>query len=87
MAGAEVAQLYLGFPASAGEPPKQLKGLKKLTLSPGEKQTVTFALKDRDLSVWDIVTHDWKKASGSFAVYVGASSRDIRQTGKMTVGA
>lgn len=25
--GATVVQLYLGFPASAGEPPKQLKGM------------------------------------------------------------
>ena len=87
VAGAEVAQLYLGFPASAGEPPKQLKGVKKLTLAPGEKQTVAFALQDRDLSVWDITAHDWKKVSGSFAVFVGASSRDIRQTGQMAVGA
>ena len=87
MAGAEVAQLYLGFPASAGEPPKQLKGIQKRVLKPGQKQSVTFTLKERDLSVWDIVGHDWKKVSGDFEVYVGASSRDIRQTGKMTVTA
>jgi hypothetical protein len=30
VAGAEVAQLYLGFPASAGEPPQQLKGFQKV---------------------------------------------------------
>jgi beta-glucosidase len=29
--GAEVAQLYLGFPASAGEPPKVLRGFRKVT--------------------------------------------------------
>jgi beta-glucosidase len=83
--GAEVAQLYLGFPASAGEPPKQLKGLQKLTLAPGTKQTVTFDLTDRDLSIWDITVHQWKKISGDYGVFVGASSRDVRQTGKLTV--
>ena len=31
VAGAEVAQLYLGFPASAGEPPRQLKGFSKVS--------------------------------------------------------
>ena len=33
VAGAEVAQLYLSFPAAAGEPPKNLKGFKKVRLS------------------------------------------------------
>ena len=30
--GAEVAQLYLGFPANAGEPPKVLRGFRKVPL-------------------------------------------------------
>ena len=34
--GKEVVQLYLGFPASAGEPPKLLKGFQKISLMPGE---------------------------------------------------
>ena len=74
-----------GFPASAGEPPQQLKGFEKLTLTPGEKQTATFALTDRDLSIWDVGTHAWQKQTGSFGVFVGASSRDIRLTGKLSV--
>jgi beta-glucosidase len=85
IAGAEVAQLYLAFPVAAGEPPRQLKGLKKLPLNPGEKKTVTFALRDRDVSVWSTATHSWEKVKGDFGVFVGASSRDIRQTGKLTV--
>ena len=31
-AGAEVPQLYVGMPASTGEPPKQLKGYEKVSL-------------------------------------------------------
>jgi beta-glucosidase len=31
--GAEIAQLYLGFPADAGEPPKVLRGFRKVTPS------------------------------------------------------
>lgn len=31
--GAEVAQLYLGFPADAGEPPKVLRGFSKVTVT------------------------------------------------------
>src|ERR1017187_8979325 len=41
-AGAEVAQLYLGFPpiAAGDEPPLKLKAFRKVTLKPGETQIV-----------------------------------------------
>src|SRR4051812_18814267 len=39
-AGAEVAQLYVGMPASTGEPPKQLKGYRKVLLNAGESKTI-----------------------------------------------
>ena len=76
LAGAEVAQLYLAFPASAGEPPHQLKGFEKVSLKAGAKQTVTFALDDRATSTWDVSAHAWAEVRGEFGVAVGASSRD-----------
>lgn len=85
VAGAEVAQLYLGFPSTAGEPPKQLKGFSKVKLAPGGKQTVTFALDDRSVSIWDVSKHAWAKVPGSFSVMVGSSSEDVRATSSFTV--
>ena len=85
VAGAEVAQLYLEFPASAGEPPIQLKGFEKVTLAAGATATVTFALEDRAFSIWDVELHAWHKVLGSFGVSVGASSRDVRLTGSTTL--
>jgi beta-glucosidase len=76
--GYEVPQMYLSFPASAGEPPLQLKGFKKLQLAPGETATVAFAVQDRDLSIWDTSAYAFVPQSGRFGVYVGASSADIR---------
>jgi len=83
--GAEVAQVYLGFPASAGEPPLQLKGFKKVMLAPGAKATVTIKLTDRSFSTWDVGTHGWKVEKGSFSVQVGGSSRNAALTGSITV--
>eukprot|EP01062_Namystynia_karyoxenos_P036582 TRINITY_DN2664_c0_g1_i1.p1 TRINITY_DN2664_c0_g1~~TRINITY_DN2664_c0_g1_i1.p1 ORF type:complete len:799 (+),score=300.59 TRINITY_DN2664_c0_g1_i1:102-2399(+) len=83
-AGSEVAQLYLKFPDSAGEPPKQLKGFQKVHLAPGASQTVTFALDDRSYSIWNVSTHAWAVQHGSFGVMVGSSSEDIRLTGTIT---
>jgi beta-glucosidase len=81
-AGTEVAQLYLGLPASADEPPSQLKGFQKVRLSPGQTATVTFRLDARALSAWD---GTWRVRPGIYKVAVGSSSRDIRATGRFTV--
>ena len=80
VAGAEAAQLYLGYPSSApSTPPKQLRGFTKLKLDKGASGKATFALRRRDLSYWD--GNAWVVPTG----YVGASSRDVRLTGKITV--
>ncbi|MGH7992887.1 MAG: glycoside hydrolase family 3 C-terminal domain-containing protein, partial [Limisphaerales bacterium] len=84
--GAEVPQLYLGFPAAASEPPKSLKGFQKIFLSSGQTQRVTFSLDWEDLANWDPVARGWIVTPGTFQVMVGASSRDIRLTGVFTVG-
>ena len=82
--GADIPQLYLGFPPSAGEPPRQLKGFKKTPiLQPGASTTVRFSLDDRDLSTWDDERHAWSKQTGTFHVFVGASSEDVRATGDL----
>ena len=52
-AGADVAQLYAGDPASAGEPPYQLKGFARITLNPGASGPVTFTATAHDLASWD----------------------------------
>lgn len=84
-AGAEVVQLYLGSPAAAGEPPKQLKGFEKVWLKPGESRTVSMALNPGAMSVWDEAAHGWKLVPGAYTVNVGSSSRDIRLKGSFTI--
>mmetsp|Transcript_9552 Transcript_9552/g.18119 ORF Transcript_9552/g.18119 Transcript_9552/m.18119 type:complete len:717 (+) Transcript_9552:36-2186(+) len=81
--GAEVAQLYLGFPETAGEPPRQLKGFQKVVLQPGETKSVEISLTPRDLSIWDAKTHEFAVVKGEFDVFVGSSSRDLRLLGKL----
>jgi beta-glucosidase len=74
VAGTEVAQLYLGDPASAAEPPRQLKGFARVTLAPGQSATVSFPLTGHDLSYWDDAAGGWVVPPGAFTVYVGDSS-------------
>ena len=75
---AEVAQLYLDYPASAGEPPRQLKGFVKIYLAKGESKQISFELVPRDRSIWDVSTHGWKEVTGSFTAHVCTSSQDVK---------
>jgi beta-glucosidase len=74
VAGSDVAQLYLGDPAVAGEPPRQLKGFDKVDLQPGQSKTVSFTLNGHDISYWDDAADGWVVPDGQFHVYVGDSS-------------
>jgi beta-glucosidase len=74
VAGSDVAQLYLGDPGAAGEPPRQLKGFQKVTLQPGQSTTVRFSLNGHDLSYWDAKANGWVVPGGQYQVYLGDSS-------------
>jgi beta-glucosidase len=52
-AGDEVVQVYLTHPGVAGAPLRALKGFKRIRLEPGQKQTIQFTLRERDLSIVD----------------------------------
>jgi beta-glucosidase len=76
--GGEVAQVYLGMPASANEPPKRLVGWQKVFLQPGAQQSVTVEVDENDsshpLSYWDTTSSSWLVAPGTYTVWLGNSS-------------
>jgi len=74
-AGDEVAQLYLSFPEVPGVPRIALRGFKRVSLQPGEEQTVTFDLSPRDLSSVD-VNGVRRVAGGRYQVSVGSGQPD-----------
>jgi len=79
-AGAEVAQVYVGLPSlpNVPQPPRQLKGFRRVALAAGQTAHVTLALDARAFSYWDAATHGWKVAPGHYTISAAASSRDIR---------
>lgn len=80
--GSEVPQVYVGAPSHATPgvdfAVKQLAGFTRVVLRPGQATRVTVRLDRRDLAYWSVVQHDWVLAGGRRAIFVGASSRDIR---------
>jgi len=91
VAGAEVAQVYLGLPASLNEPPKRLVGWQKVLLQPGASQAVTIEVDQNDsshpMSYWDTGTSTWTVAPGTYTVYLGNSSvmANLKTVGTITV--
>ncbi|KAE9394948.1 glycoside hydrolase family 3 protein [Gymnopus androsaceus JB14] len=79
--GTEIPQLYLGFPASAGEPSKVLRGFNDIFLGVGASQTVTMTISQKEMSIWDVISQEWVVPNGTFDIYVGASILDMRLTG------
>jgi beta-glucosidase len=74
-AGDEIVQLYVrDLAASISRPVKELKAFIRLSLAPGETQTVRFQLTHDDLSFYDY-TGQWIFEPGEFRVWVGPDSK------------
>ncbi|KAF8522644.1 glycoside hydrolase superfamily [Hysterangium stoloniferum] len=82
--GNEVSQVYLGFPPGANQPPKLLRGFDRTFIKKGKKASITVTLREKDISIWNVVTQKWEVPKGAFQVFVGSSSRKIHLTGSFT---
>jgi beta-glucosidase len=76
-AGAEIAEVYVGLPAAAQEPPKRLAGWSKVMLQPGESREISLAINPRELSIYEEATDSWKQLPGGYTFRVGGSSKDL----------
>ena len=80
MTGDEVVQLYLtDVAASAPVPIRTLVGFDRITLKPGEKQTVTFTITPRQMSLID---EQGKRViePGEFAISIGGGQVGLKGT-------
>ena len=86
VAGAEVAQLYLGLPNSSIIRAKhEIKGFDKVFLNPGEQKEVTLSLDKRSFAYYNVPAALWAVESGNYLIEVGSSSRDIHLSTSITV--
>ncbi len=86
--GAEVEQVYLQLPGSTDES-RRLVGWQKLSLTAGQQQSGSVRVMASDsshpLSYWDVSSHSWLTASGTYTVYLGNSSRDLTTVGTFQI--
>jgi len=85
MAGTEVVQLYINDPvASRVRPVKELKGVRTVTLGPGESKIVTFLLGEDELQFWS-ADQGWHVEAGTIKVWVGGSSEGLGDPLELTI--
>jgi beta-glucosidase len=73
--GDAVGQVYIHQRAgSASRPVRQLKGFQRVTLKPGETQTLKFTLGKDELQFWSPQTKAWGVEPGTFDVWAGDDS-------------
>ena len=84
--GEEIVQLYIEkIDSKIFRAKKELKGFKKVGLEPGETKEVLLPLDPRDFSFYSQAEKDWQIEEGLYQIHIGASIRDIRLTGKITI--
>ena len=85
VAGADVAQMYVGDPAASQDPPEQLAGFQRTTLTPGQSATVSFPLTVHDLASWSAADNAWEAQAGTYSISVGDSSASLPLTGSTSL--
>ena len=76
-AGDEVVQMYIrDRVSSVTRPVKELKGFQRITLAPGETNTVALDITPDRLAFWNI-DKKFVVEPGEFEIMIGNSSRDV----------
>ncbi|MEW9529960.1 glycoside hydrolase family 3 C-terminal domain-containing protein [Microbispora sp. NPDC049125] len=84
--GDEVVQVYTHQQRSrVKQPLRQLRGFRKVHLSPGQSRTVSVDVPVGDLAFWDVTRGRFVVEEAAHRVLVGRSSRDIRLSAPFTV--
>jgi beta-glucosidase len=80
VAGVEIVQFYVQASGEHQRPIKQLAGFQRVSLRPGEKQTVSFSLAHDHIALryWDDDKGQFVYDPGVVQLMIGSSSADIR---------
>lgn len=86
VAGDEVVQLYVGALGSSVERAvRDLKGIERVHLEPGQARTVSFTLRAKDLAYFDTAQRAWLVEPLDYQVSIGKDSRSLPLKGTITV--
>ena len=86
VAGAEVAQLYIGKKSdTVFRPVRELKGFKRVVLAPGEETEVSLPFDDKTFRFFDTRTNTWEIESGEYQIMIGMDAETMQLQAPMQV--
>lgn len=86
VAGAEVAQLYIGKKSdTVFRPVRELKGFKRVVLAPGEETEVSIPFDDKTFRFFDTRTNTWEIESGEYQIMIGTDAETMQLLAPMQV--
>lgn len=86
VAGAEVAQLYIGKKSdTVFRPVRELKGFKRVALAPGEETEVSIPFDDKTFRFFDTRTNTWEIESGEYQIMIGTDAETMQLQAPMQV--
>jgi beta-glucosidase len=87
MGGKETVQLYVSKSGSSkvDRADKELKAFKKVHIAAGETANISLKIPVQDLAYYDVAKSKWVVEPGKYKLMVGASSRDILESGTIGV--
>lgn len=75
-AGTEIAQVYIRRAEDVNGPIKTLRDFRRITLQPGETQTVSFVMQPDQFETFDEATHTMRVMPGKYTLMYGGSSAE-----------
>lgn len=85
VAGAEIAQLYVGGKGKVFRPKKELKGFVKVFLKPQEAKEVEIQFNEYTFRYFNSIQNRWEIEACEYLIMIGASSIDIKLTDSYTI--
>src|SRR5690606_8370801 len=86
VSGDEVVQLYIGAESSAVErAPRELAAFRRVSLAPGERRRVHFAIPASRLAYFDEAADDFVVEPGRYRLTAGRHERDEALTAELVV--
>lgn len=75
-AGTEIAQVYIRRAEDVNGPVKTLRDFRRVTLQPGETQTVSFVMQPDQFETFDEAAHTMRVMPGKYTLMYGGSSAE-----------
>lgn len=86
--GADVSEVYIGeLHPAVPRPARELKGLVRTALQPGETRRAKIVLDRRAFSYFDANAREWRADPGPYAIFVGRSVEQLPLRGTIVVAA